>query len=523
MSSMPSLPPRPPPMPASHHPSRAHKLTGISTPVLDLLVGKSEDHATAALPPLTPSFHIKVGNKMIDSGKAARKWVWDKFTSSARNDGQILNHWVRAGVEYPDYPYARFDVHLDSVLYNDEEYSQLLQDPLWTKSETDKLMDLARIFELRWVVIHDRWQDIFQERKMVDLMYRYYQVAALLAQGRIQKEAANEVAALTSVTVDPEHSEQHLLETAAARALATSDPLQQPHIPSIGTGATNKNVFHLEKERERRAHLDFIWNRSKEEELEEVELRKELMLVETQLRKLKKSGAHLQRPRAVSPMPTLAESAALLLSSFSKSAPTPVPGTPYLQSARQVPPASIGGINKNSLKRMDTVLEELHITSKPLPTKRNCDMYDSVRKDILTLMTLQKMVMQGEGMLQTKRLRLAKLGGGGRVIEEETLLGMAPTAPIVATTPPPRKLKVSTKQAKIISGGKGKVAPQKVTDTEGKKTSTAKKKKKLGDSNPSVTTDSSAAATTFIPPVIGAHAPEEDDSKPSAKKRARKN
>lgn len=540
---------------------------------MDLLVGKGQDHNTAALPPIAPSFHIKVGSKLIDSRKATRKWMWDAFSSSARNDGQLFSHWVRAGVDYPDYPYARFDVHLDSVLYNDDEYSQFLQDALWTKSETDKLMDLARIMEMRWVVIHDRWQDTFQPRPIEDLMYRYYHVAAVLAQVRIQKEASTEVASLTNVTVEPEHTEQHLLETAAARALATCDPLHQPLISNLGTGTTNKNAFHLEKERERRAHLNLIWNRTKEEELEEAELRKELILVDAQLRKLKKSGGHLPAVREASPMPTVAESAALMQKSFAASAPTPVAGTPYLQSARQVPPAPGSGINKNTLKRMDAILEEMNITGKPLPTKRNCDMYDSVRKDVLTLFSLQKMVMMREGMLQTKRLRLAKLGGGGRIIEEETLLGIAPTVPPAPPAPPPRKTKpikptklaATTPKGRAAATQKASTAVVKSADAEGGKGArrvipATKRKKKPVEPKPatsaapvalvpavpgaptasmatvaaitSTTTSSSTPQATAPPPAavsvppvptpVAPTAAPDDDSKPSAKKRARK-
>ena len=561
-----------------HHPSRAQQLIGIPSPVMDLLVGSgttSDHHQTSSLPPIVPSFKIKVGQKMVDSRKATRKWKWDSFHSSARNDDQAFSHWVRAGVEYPDYPYARFDVHLETVLYNHDEYMQFLQDPLWTKSETDKLMDVARIHELRWVVIHDRWQDCFPPRPMEDLMYRYYRVAALLAQERIQKEAATEVDALTSMEPsDPHTVDHHLFEIAAARALATCDPQQQPLISTIGTGATNKNVFQLEKERDRRAHLNFIWNRSKEEELEEEELRKELALIETQLRKLKKTGWNPIPSRTVSPMPTMAESTAMLHQSFAMSAPTPMPGTSYLQSARQVPLPLSAGINKQTLKRMDSVLEEFHLGKKPLPTKRNCDMYDSVRKDILILVTLQKMVLQREGILQTKELRLAKLGGG-RWTDEEALLGIAPAAVVPTVVPPVQasrkpKTKPSARLSNSVGKG-GKPIPQKVvvkatTEVETvsagivigvnagskaiKKPSIAKRKKKSADikggsitSAPIVLAVAATSNTSTDPgastPLVGvvpgtvlvpasrtssSALPEMggEDSKPNSKKRARK-
>jgi hypothetical protein len=43
--------------------------------------------------------------------------------------------------------------------YNDEEYESLLQfDAEWSKAETDYLFDLLARFDLRFMVVHDRWQ-----------------------------------------------------------------------------------------------------------------------------------------------------------------------------------------------------------------------------------------------------------------------------------------------------------------------------------------------------------------------------
>jgi DNA methyltransferase 1-associated protein 1 len=472
------------------------KITGVSREVMDLLSG-NQDKKSAALPPIVPTIPpaidttIKVGNKYISASKPARKWVWAPFASSARTDGAMFRHWVRANVEYPDYPYARFDVHLDTLTYTDDEYNRLLPNSEWTKSETDKLVELTRVFELRWAVIHDRWCEAYPlpERRVEDLQHRYYSVATILLQQRVTNEATTEVATLstTAPVFDPVTSsveakavaDHHLMETAAARALATARPEHQPLMASIGTGSVNKNVFDLTKERERRAHLDFLWNRTKEEEFEEAELRKELRLVEAQIRKLKKSGGHIlaaasqrtggvpsaassQNPsRSVSPaVPPTNIDAGLLDQCFASTAPTPVSGTPYLQSGRLVPPAVGGplGLNKTTLKRMETVLGELKIPPRPLPTKRVCDLYDSVRKGALTLLTLQKMVIQKEAQLQSKRLRLAKMGGGGRVVDEETLLGIAPPPAAVASAPgsSSNRTKSSSGKTKKNSSGKGK-------------------------------------------------------------------
>jgi DNA methyltransferase 1-associated protein 1 len=489
------LPAPPPPLPGSHKPSKAMQMAGVSNEVMDLLAGH-QDPSSAALPPMVPAFdptgtNVKVGNKYISSSKKARPWAWQPFASSSRTDGAMFSHWVRANVEYTDYPYAKFDIHLDPVTYSEDEYQRFLTSETWTKSETDKLMELSRTHELRWPVIHDRWEgSTYSPRNVEDLMHRYYTVAAVVAQTRISREAANEVQALTSAKLPddapPEASEQLLMETAAAKALATAPPQHQPLIQSIGTGSTNK-TFDLNNERERRAHMQRMWTRDKDEELEEMNLRYELKAVEAQLRKLKKSGGHIiaaggkggpnqlmgsanssRAPsRAASPVPgaAMADNPDVLDECFSSVAPTPMPGYPYLQSGRLAPPATGGsvGLNKPLLARMDATMKELKVPKRPTPTKRVCDLYDSLRKDVLTLLTLRKLTLQHEGTLQSKRVKLSKLGGGPRpIMDEESLLGIAPPpppAPAPASAPTaPASAKKTKPKAKGSATGKPKAA-----------------------------------------------------------------
>ena len=98
-------------------------------------------------------------NKVGAMSKEAKvsKWVWAPFSSSARNDGAEFKHWVKAGVEYPDYPFARFNVHLDPVEFTEEEYNLSLSNSEWTRTETDILMGLCRRLDLRWAIIHDQY------------------------------------------------------------------------------------------------------------------------------------------------------------------------------------------------------------------------------------------------------------------------------------------------------------------------------------------------------------------------------
>lgn len=108
------------------------------------------------------------------------------FTNNARSDGLVLNHWQRkhestrppapdesqmdvdetkeAGKEEPakpleqEYSFAKYNVKPRLPRrYTDDEYNGILRNPDWTREETDYLMDLATEYDLRWVVIADRY------------------------------------------------------------------------------------------------------------------------------------------------------------------------------------------------------------------------------------------------------------------------------------------------------------------------------------------------------------------------------
>ena len=54
----------------------------------------SQPTTTTNTKKLPPS--IKLGNRLILTSKTPRQWAWSAFTSSARKDTAIFNHWVRA-------------------------------------------------------------------------------------------------------------------------------------------------------------------------------------------------------------------------------------------------------------------------------------------------------------------------------------------------------------------------------------------------------------------------------------------
>ena len=146
-----------------------------------------------------------------------------QFTNPARDDGLVLRHWQRKedtgiaalatpadsniasemdtdekekdGKAEPGYPYARFNVKVTVPEYSDEQYESHLKSEDWSKEETDYLVSLALEYDLRWIVISDRYEyqpsDLPKEnadsmsvtvpskdRSMEDMKARYYSVAA---------------------------------------------------------------------------------------------------------------------------------------------------------------------------------------------------------------------------------------------------------------------------------------------------------------------------------------------------------
>ena len=78
--------------------------------------------------------------------------------------------------------YLFFFQQVDMPVYSDLEYQQHLHDDSWTCQETDYLFDMAKRFDLRFVVMHDRWdkEKYTTKRSIEDLKERFYHIRNLL-------------------------------------------------------------------------------------------------------------------------------------------------------------------------------------------------------------------------------------------------------------------------------------------------------------------------------------------------------
>ena len=179
------------------------------------------------------------GNAIAPNFKSRRlnllrgKWLWTPIHNSARacNDA-VFFHWSKADLNNSDYPYAKFNVKLDELVYSDEEYTSLLTDAHWTRADTDQLISCCHKYDLRWPVVHDRIL-LSCPRSVEDMQSRYYFVRAVLRKYRSMATSQDATSG-----------------SSAAHAATVNSCLK-----SISIG------FDMELERKRRRVHDFMFRR----------------------------------------------------------------------------------------------------------------------------------------------------------------------------------------------------------------------------------------------------------------------
>ncbi|KAI0005162.1 hypothetical protein BJV74DRAFT_807369 [Russula compacta] len=177
--SLPSSSTQTPAQPKKATASLSRKPSGISRELYSLIGPSAPTLVAQAAKP-------RLKQKPNLGGGGSSKWVWRSFKNSARTDGLELGHWVKANTD-PDaeYPFARYNVKSHDYTYSQEEYTKFLEDPEWTKEETDYLFNLVREYDSRFYVVSDRYE--FPSgplRSMEDLKDRYYSVCRKLIRNR---------------------------------------------------------------------------------------------------------------------------------------------------------------------------------------------------------------------------------------------------------------------------------------------------------------------------------------------------
>ncbi|KAL4890889.1 hypothetical protein BDV59DRAFT_183334 [Aspergillus ambiguus] len=135
-------------------------------------------------PPIAINENRYKGRPKWMSKLRVRPWRMTPFTNSARSDDLVLRHWQRqpepakvpalegsemevdqpkqeddaAKLPEPEYMFAKYNIKARVPnRYSDEEYNRHLKSDDWSRQETDYLMDMVEEYDLRWVVIADRY------------------------------------------------------------------------------------------------------------------------------------------------------------------------------------------------------------------------------------------------------------------------------------------------------------------------------------------------------------------------------
>ena len=364
------------------------KPKGMSREVFSLL-SKGKDSIIPAVQTNKVTAYAGLQKKRTSGGRG--KWSWAPFKNSARTDSLEICHWVRSDINHSDYPYAKFNIKLDFVVYSDEEYEKLLDCDNWTRSETDYLMYLCYQYDLRWPVIVDKYSNI-PIRTIEELQARYYYVVSTIHNFRQPNQ---------------------------------TDPAQQ----AMGGGivkntADYKSMFSFDNERSRRYQLELNFRKGNED-------KKAAPLAMSQVKdenNKRTSGNNLSSstggasgvPSTNNTKPSRNRSTTRQVAINSGSNLTdktlvtgvrdqPVAGKPYVQSSRLGTLSDrITDLDKTLIRKMQVLLKELGVPTNPIPTRAVCDRYDELRKDTISLLTLQNVIENKE--MQLAGLRYHSLG-----------------------------------------------------------------------------------------------------------------
>ncbi|SPO22755.1 related to SWC4 - component of the Swr1p complex [Ustilago trichophora] len=229
----------------------------------------------------------------------ARQWRWAPFLNSAREDtqiddempeinhGLILHHWAPARSDAASttaedadletkYQYSEFNTNSGVYSYSNDEYIQHLRDDDWTKEETDYLMDLCAAYDLRFVVIHDRYDwasaqttyltgsssaslQSAKERSMEDLKARYYAICRRLIRSRISSDDVETRQALLATYAFDKQREVERKKAVARLYTRTPEQLAEEEALYVEIRRIEQNEARYASEREELLRLLGGW------------------------------------------------------------------------------------------------------------------------------------------------------------------------------------------------------------------------------------------------------------------------
>ncbi|XP_022757781.1 SWR1-complex protein 4-like isoform X5 [Durio zibethinus] len=295
---------------------------------------------TGGLAPLMPSIDASELKRRPPSSEKIT-WQWLPFPRSALKDNLQLYHWVRVVNGVPpagDYSFAKYNKSVEVIRYTDEEYEKYLSDPAWTKEETDRLFDLCEQFDLRFIIIADR---LLTLRTVEELKDRYYSVSRAIL---------------------------------SSRASSSGEVAGHPLV---------KEPYNVSQETERKRALSMVLSQTRHQERKDAEVLAEAKRI-TESRMAARVAEEPNLPVTLDICPESTERDIVLGDTIS---PPNV----------QVPSAAVASSTTMMADNTSTLASLRMVDLKPkVPTKAVCAEHLELRKEILTLLNLQKQLQYKE-------------------------------------------------------------------------------------------------------------------------------
>lgn len=358
---------------------------GMHREVFALLYNDNKD-----VPPLFPSDTVGNGYKQtkIKLGmRKPRKWKWMPFTNPARTDDATFYHWRRPSDEPKEYPFAKFNKKVELPTYTDVEYQQHLTDESWTKEETDHLMDLAQRFDIRFLIMADRYDtEKFSKRSVEDLKDRYYKINGILAKLNGEKKI---------YTYDADHERRR------------KDQLKKLY---------ERTPEQIEEEQFLLSELKKIEARKKERERKTQDLQKLISQADNQNDTPRKTDKKLPKKKIANPsrpsridtnyILQAVETAGIKFPDYKNSGVS-------LRSQRMKLPANVG---QKKSKGIEQALQELGLELNPTPTEDVCQHFNELRSDMVLLMEIKTALSTCDYELQSLRHQYEALAPGKTLV-----------------------------------------------------------------------------------------------------------
>lgn len=322
--------------------------------------------------PTTAENPTSLIKKVLDTKKKVDKWDWTAFNNPARSDGIRFSHWAKKKEDAEPYAFARFNRKVDLIpRYSDQEYHEFVA-PLsddWTKAETDHLWLLCEQFDLRFIVIADRFygpvtqeEEVARKRDAKALSKREEREAKLCRE-RTVDELKERYYSVSKVLLETRGNQEHPI---------------------------CKKPFVYDQEVRRKCNLEKLFMRTKEQHEKERALLQEAKKIEQKIKKEEKEEKQLRKiihadqgeKKEIVPVPEDDD--------LGKGGRRDRGSGVYLRSQRLSAPLPV---SEKMNQKMETVLNELKVKATELkPTERVVDLYDDIRKEVLKLFQLQKFI-----------------------------------------------------------------------------------------------------------------------------------